>query len=204
MIATFSRVFFQGLITILPLALTLYVLWWFGSIAETVMRKLVLLVLSENYYVPGMGMAAGVVLIFLAGLMVNSWGLRQLIGWGEELLNRMPLIKLIYGPMRDLMQLFSSSPKKMGQVVMVRMGQSEIRLLGFVTRQDFDDLPKGFGDENQVAVYLPMSYQMGGFTVMMPKDSIEPIEFSMEEAMKFALTAGLKNSNGNRVLPNGH
>lgn len=186
-----SRVFFQGLLTILPIALTLYVLWWLGSMAETVLGPLLRLGLPDESYRPGMGLAAGVVLIFLVGLVVNAWGIRQLIGWGERLLNRLPLIKLIYGPMRDLMQFFSSSQKRMGQVAMVRLGQSDLRLLGFVTRQEFCGLPAGIGDENKVAVYLPMSFQLGGFTVMVPREAIEPVAMSIEEAMKFALTAGV-------------
>ena len=186
-----SRVFFQGLLTILPIALTLYVLWWLGSMAEAVLGPLFRLGLPDESYLPGMGLAAGVVLIFLVGLVINAWGISQLIGWGERLLNRLPLIKLIYGPMRDLMQFFSSSQKKMDQVAMVRLGQSDVRLLGFVTRQEFGGLPAGIGDENKVAVYLPMSFQLGGFTVIAPREAIEPIAMSIEEAMKFALTAGV-------------
>jgi uncharacterized membrane protein len=180
MMRLFSRVFLQGLLTVLPIALTMYVLWWLSSMAEAVLGPLLRLGLSDMYYLPGMGLVAGMALIFLVGIMVNTWGISQLIGWGERRLNQMPLVKFIYGPMRDLMQFFSSSKESMGQAVMVRLGQSELRLLGFVTRRDFSSLPAGIGDEGKVAVYLPMSFQLGGFTVMIPK------------GMKFALTGGVK------------
>jgi uncharacterized membrane protein len=186
-----SRVFFQGLLTVLPIALTVFVLFWLSSMAEAVLGPLLRLGLTDAHYLPGMGLTAGVVLIFLVGLMVNTWGISQLIGWGERRLNRLPLVKFIYGPMRDLMQFFSSSKELMGQVVMVRLGQSEMRLLGFVTRKDFTNLPEGIGGNGKVAVYLPMSFQLGGFTVMLPKEAIEPVDMSIEEAMKFALTGGV-------------
>jgi uncharacterized membrane protein len=104
MMGFFSRVFFHGLLTVLPIALTLYVLWWLGSMSEAVLGPLLRLGLPNESYLPGMGLAAGVVLIFLVGLLVNARGISQLIGSGERLLNRLPLIKFIYGPMRDLMQ----------------------------------------------------------------------------------------------------
>jgi uncharacterized membrane protein len=68
------------------------------------------------------------------------------------------------------------------------------KLLGFVTRAEFTDLPQGVGTASEVAVYLPMSYQVGGYTVILPREAIRPVEMSREEAMKFILTAGLKTA----------
>ena len=67
-----------------------------------------------------------------------------------------------------------------------------MKLLGFVTREDFSDLPAGLAGEGVVAVYLPMSYQIGGYTVMLPRSAIEPVNMSMQDAMKFAVTGGMK------------
>ena len=74
-------------------------------------------------------------------------------------------------------------------------------MLGGLTRNDFSDLPPGVGFEGEVAVYLPMSYQVGGYTVMVPRASINPVQMSREEAMRFVLTAGLKTENKQPVLP---
>jgi uncharacterized membrane protein len=79
----------------------------------------------------------------------------------------------------------------MGQVVMVTVGQPSVRLLGFVTREDFSDCPEGMGGEDKVAVYLPMSYQIGGYTVNVPRSCVEPIDMSFQDAMRYALTAGM-------------
>ena len=77
------------------------------------------------------------------------------------------------------------------RVVLVTMPGSEMKLMGFVTRDDFRDVPDALGTEKTVAVYLPMSYQLGGFTVMIPQASVEPIDMDMEQAMRFALTGGM-------------
>ena len=69
-----------------------------------------------------------------------------------------------------------------------------MRVLGFITRADFSDAPAGIARTDEVAVYLPMSYQIGGYTVFVPKSACTPVEMSREEAMKFILTAGLKSA----------
>ncbi len=78
------------------------------------------------------------------------------------------------------------------QVVMVELPGFGMRLLGFVSRRDFSDLPAGIGAEGDVAVYLPMSYQIGGYTIFLPRSRVQPVDLSREMAMKFILTAGLK------------
>jgi uncharacterized membrane protein len=73
-----------------------------------------------------------------------------------------------------------------------------MRAMGFVTRSEFDDLPAGVGRKGEIAVYLPMSYQIGGYTLFLPREQAEPVEMSREAAMKFILTAGLKAAPGRR------
>jgi uncharacterized membrane protein len=78
---------------------------------------------------------------------------------------------------------------------------TNIRLLGFVTRDDVHDIAEGLAPEQNIAVYLPMSYQVGGYTVFVPRDSVEPVNMSMNEAMRFAITAGMStSSNTTRAL----
>jgi uncharacterized membrane protein len=84
-------------------------------------------------------------------------------------------------------------------VVSVTLPGTQMRLLGFVTRRDFAGLPEGVGRPAEIAVYLPMSYQIGGYMLMLPREQAVPVEMSREEAMKFVLTAGLKTSQGNNL-----
>ena len=77
-------------------------------------------------------------------------------------------------------------------MVSVQLPGIDMRLLGFLTRSDFSDMAKGVGNEDEMAVYLPMSYQVGGYTVLIPRKRVTPVPMSREEAMRFVLTAGLK------------
>jgi uncharacterized membrane protein len=111
------------------------------------------------------------------------------------MIHRIPLVKLIYGSVRDLMNFFSGSEKKgFSQVVVVRLGDADARVLGFVTREDLSGLPPGINDGDRVAVYLPMSYQVGGYTLLVPRSAILPVDMSMQEGMRFVITGGMTPS----------
>ena len=71
------------------------------------------------------------------------------------------------------------------------IGSPPIRLIGFVTREDLSGLPKALGEDDRVAVYLPLSYQIGGYMLFMPRSALIPIDMSLEDAMRFSITAGM-------------
>lgn len=188
-----SKAFLTGLVAILPIALTLYILVWLATSLESALGGLIRNGLGK-FYVPGMGIVAGFVVILIIGLSLKAWIVRQLFAWGERLMKRIPIVKTVYGAVRDLIGFFSESKDKtMNQVVMVSLGDTKLRLIGFVTREDFAGYPQGLADKDTVAVYLPMSYQVGGFTVMLPRTAIQPIEMSFQAAMRFAITAGMSS-----------
>jgi len=189
-----SKAFFTGLAAILPIAITIYILYWLGTSAEKALGNL----LPSRFYLPGMGLAAGIAVIFLIGLALQAWVFRRLFAYGETLLKRIPVVKTVYSAVRDLIAFFSESKDKTAnQVVMVTLGDTNLRLMGFVTRDDFSAYPKGIAAEDTVAVYFPMSYQVGGFTAMMPRSAVQAIDMSFQDAMRFALTAGMSSGEKN-------
>lgn len=189
-----SALFLKGLIALLPLAVTILVLFWLGSIAEGSLGRGIRWVLPVGWYVPGMGLIAGLALTLLLGLLVSVWGAPQLIRMGEKLIARIPLVKTIYGSVKDLLRFFNK-PGDLGttsKVVVVSLGDTGIRLVGLLTREKFDDLPAGLGGKGDVAVYVPYSYQIGGFTIIVPRTQVEPVNMPLEDAFRFILTAGVK------------
>jgi len=188
-----GRIFLTGVFTILPILATIYLVVWLFAALERFLGKQLLLLLPDEYYRAGMGLLAALVLIFLIGLLMRAWLFRQLIKLGESLLLKIPLIKVVFRSLKDLFGLFSDEKSSEAlQVVSVQLPGTDMRLLGFLTRTDFSDMPKGVGNEDEVAVYLPMSYQVGGYMVMIPRNRVTPVPMSREEAMRFVLTAGLK------------
>lgn len=186
-----SKIFLSGLAAILPMAITMYILYWLGSGAEERLGGLIQLVVPQQYYWTGMGLIAGLLLVFAIGLLLNALVIRNLFVWSEALLAKVPLVKTLYGSIRDLMKFVSNSKgKQMGQVVTVKIGEPDIMVLGFLTNGNISFIDKTLRPD-LVAVYLPLSYQIGGHTILVPRSAVKPAELPMNEAMRFAITAGM-------------
>lgn len=185
------RVFLKGLLAVLPVAVTVYLVLWLVTTFESLFRPLLTRLLPENGYVPGMGVGMGVIGVFVVGLMLQAWFMQRLWQWGERLLDRMPLVRQVYGALKQLVDYLGGNGQPGGStVVMVRYGDPPVRLLGLVTRSDVNYGPVDT-DKPLIAVFLPWSYQVGGFTVYVPRTSVEQLDLGREEALRLALTAGV-------------
>ena len=192
MVRFISKHILTGLVTILPVALTLYLLYWLVVSAEAVMGSMIRLVVPEDMYWPGMGSVIGLIAVFLLGLLMHAYLVQRLFALGEQLLYRMPIVKSVYRAIRDFFDYFSLTAKnEFEQVVAVSIGDAGMEVVGFVTQASPERLPKDFRGEDSILVYLPLSYMIGGYTVLIPRDAVRPLDMSMEEAMRFTLTAGV-------------
>jgi uncharacterized membrane protein len=193
-----TRTFLSGLFVLLPIMVTLAIVMWIIGIAETVLGAFIRVLLPSNVYLPGMGLILTLILIFLVGVAMQAIFFRELINWVEEQLERIPLIKTVYSAVKDLTGFFSragSGARKFGQVVQVQFPGTPIRMLGFVTLEDLDSVGlAGAEGDDAVAVYFPMSYQIGGYTVLLPRRYLTPVDMGMEEAMRFLITAGMSRT----------
>ena len=184
-----SKTLLSGFITLLPVVLTIYLLYWLGVSSEEVMGKAFRYLFPKSNYFPGLGMLVGVIIVFIVGLMMNAYLVRKLFSFGEALLYRLPLIKSIYRAFRDFFDFFKPNKEGLGQVVAVTINGME--LVGFVTQEDPQRLPPSFRDRDSVLVYLPMSYMVGGYTLLVPRSDLRPLQMTRDEAMRFVLTAGI-------------
>ena len=193
MFKSISKILLTGFITLLPVILTVYLLYWLAVSSENVMGTALRWALPNATYFPGLGMIAGVVVVFVVGLLMKAILIRQIFTFGERILYQLPLIKTVYRAMRDLFDFFSPKEEGLGEVVAVTYNGTE--MIGFVTQTDQKKLPESFRGQDKVLVYLPMSYMIGGFTVFISREHVRPVNMSMEEAMRFALTAGITGKN---------
>lgn len=185
-----GRVLLKGLVTILPIGLTLYLIYWLGVTLESVLTVPLHWFIDDAHYTPGMGLVAGLVVLFVLGMLVNAYVVRRVLRLGEQLVLKVPLVRTLYTAFRDVAKLVNTDRKSdLQSVVVVRFG--DVRLLGFVTR-DNATLPGSADPQPLVAVYLPMSYQIGGYTLYLPRERLEPTDLSVEAAMRIVLTGGLQ------------
>jgi uncharacterized membrane protein len=187
MMKTIGKYILTGLITMLPVVLTLYLLYWLAVSAEALLGNLI----PQDIYFPGMGVAAALLAMFIVGMLMHTEPIQRLFARGERIFYRLPLVKSVYAAFRDFMDYFSPSRKKdFEQVVAVTLGDTGMRLIGFVTQAAPEQLPEDLQDDH-VMVYLPMSYMIGGYAVLVPRAAVQPLNMSMEDAMRFVLTAGV-------------
>ena len=81
-----SKIFLTGLATVFPIIATFYILFWLASTAESLVGRLIRLFVPDDFYRPGLGVAAGLVVVLLVGILMNVWIVRKLFEWGERLL----------------------------------------------------------------------------------------------------------------------
>ena len=180
----------KGLVTILPIGLTVYFVYWLGVTTESLLSKPIKFVVGDNYW-PGMGLVTGFVILFLVGLAVNAFVVRRVLGLGEDLLLRVPVVKTVYSAIRDMTRLVNTDKKKGDLDRVVTLDYGPGKLIGFVTQEHANTLGIG-GGEDMVAVYLPMSYQIGGYTLYVSRSKLHETDLTVEQAMRIVLTGGVR------------
>jgi uncharacterized membrane protein len=181
--------FLQGIALIAPVALTIALLVWLGAWSERTVGSLIRSVIPEDWYFEGLGLIAGIAATLGIGLAANLFLVRWIVRMFEQILDRIPLVKSLFQAFKDIARLVSQNvEEQLGQVVAVDFGGT--RLVGFVMQRDAR-LPGDFPDDGErVAIYLAMSYQLGGFTVYVPRDRITPLDVPADEGMRAVLTGG--------------
>src|ERR1700732_1283514 len=184
----------SGLATVLPLALTVYVRWWLVNTVEGWLHRALIalhIVRPENYW-PGLGLITGFFLCLAVGSLVNAYAGRIFLKYWADLLGSIPFVKTLYGGFRDVVSLLpsgSGEKRDLQRVVVAHFG--DVPAIGFVTREDVPAALQAHGGDDWVTVYFPMSYAFGGYTLYLPRDRIQPLDISVEDAMRLAITAGL-------------
>lgn len=196
-----SQYFFRGLITFLPLAITVYVLVIFITWTERTAMQL-LRPLTGEFYLPGLGIALGALVILALGVLMSMHITGKLLSYVELPFTNLPVVKSIYTSLKNFADYFAPHEQDAQQVVLLKMPGHDMSTVGLVTRQSMKGLPKGLAElDGQVAVYLPMGYMIGGYTVFVPRSWTTPVDMSVEEAMRLALVAFMASNQKDKAQP---
>ena len=145
-----------------------------------------------KYYVPGMGILAALIVILIIGAILNTWLTKKLVFYWERIVKKIPILKTIYFKVQDVFQFIApKNENESGKVVKVHF--QGIDQIGIISQEILDNHKLGTTDH--VAIYFPMSYQMGGYMALVPKKAAIPINMTIKEAMEFVITAGAKVQN---------
>jgi len=189
----FFKVFFKGLLAFLPVFITLYAVYVFGAWLNAVTTDALHWLVPSLPELPGLGIVVGIAAIYLFGVLVSSHLTRWVYGLIEAPLRLLPVVKDLYSALKQLTTLFGpTAAGAAGQVVAVRHPAYPVDLVGLLMRSDLDDLDPAIAGEDRVAVYLPMSYQIGGYTLFVPKAWVTPLDMSVESALRNTLTGWVR------------
>lgn len=188
--------FLKGLAAVLPVSLTIYLVVWLGALAESILGAPLRVLLPSGKYWPGLGLLVGFVLVLVVGVLVDAYVVRRLFRFGESLLARIPIVKTIFGALKDFTRFLPAGGKSrdLKRVVMWQMGAA--RLIGFVTEEHVSARLLGGQRQDIVAVYFPMSYQIGGYTLYLPTTELHETDLSVEEGMRLVLIGGVSAASG--------
>lgn len=186
------RTFLKGASVLIPILVSVWVLYAVVRAVEQAARKM-LSALGLEFYFPGLGVLLTLGLMLGFGLLMYPWLTRKIVDWLERQLRRIPIFKTVYSPLKDMMSMMSGDiSEKLGKPVFVKLPNSDVETLGFITRRPSDadsQLPDGC-----LLVYVQMSYQLGGFTFIVPENTVRDSGLSVEEGIRWALTAGLSTT----------
>ncbi|MBM35480.1 MULTISPECIES: DUF502 domain-containing protein [unclassified Arsukibacterium] len=182
-----------GLAIILPLVITIELLRWLLHTVETLLSPLLQLVLPAQWYLPGMAILGFILLCIAIGYSSRWPSFNWLWQLPGKIMMKLPGTRQIYGMLQDIIDLMSGKNFKDGSVVMVKLPASEIELIGIITKQggQTDDRMSSLMDEEQLAVFIPMAYNVGGYTIIIPRSCTRNIDMKPAEALQLVLSGGL-------------
>lgn len=176
---------------------------WLLLTIETALSPIWKAMLGEDYYFQGLAFISFLLLAVLIGF-TSRWSLLEAI-WQlpGRIMNKMPLLRNLYGTINDLFDMMQGKDFADESVVLVTMPGSQMKLIGIVTKRSDSDsngkdkLSRVLPDDH-VSVFLPMAYNVGGYMIIVPKDNVESIDIKPADAIQIAISAGLGKGQGNK------
>jgi len=181
--------FVRGCLVLAPLGLTLYILF---TILHAIDQFLPI-------GIPGVGLLLTLSLVTIVGMLTSNVIGRNAVEATDRALKRLPLVKLIYTSIKDLINAFMGDKKSFNRPVAVTLNpMSGLKALGFITREGLHSLDMPL----HVAVYFPQSYNFAGYLAVVPREQVEALDVNSAELMTFIISGGVSGLGvGQSVLP---
>ena len=200
------QLFFQGLIVLAPIAITLWVVvglfQWVDGFLPNLINTLFPNALDKNLdgslrKIPGLGFVVVVVLVLFVGWLSSLFVVEKLVSVFDTVLEKTPGIKFIYSSVKDFLEAFAGNKKKFDKPVLVNVDASGVWRIGFITQPTTSD----FGLPDHVTVYVPHSYAISGITYIVPKTNIKILDnVSAADAMKYTVSGGVTDVHDDSII----
>lgn len=174
--------FIKGLLIFIPMALTVFLLFWVLNSVDSIIRN----ILPRK--IPGLGLMMMIVLITVIGFIASNFLGRKFFALIERVFRGLPLVKLLYSAVKDMIEAFAGEKKSFDKPVLATIADgSKTKIVGFITKESLEH----FGLTDYVSVYVPQSYNFAGNVLLFPKEAITPLDIESSQAMAFIVSGGV-------------
>jgi len=191
---TLRRYLVAGVLVWLPILATIWVVSFMLHIMDQTLLLLPVAYRPETvvgFALPGLGALFALVVLLLTGLLVTNLIGRRLIVWGEELLNRIPVVRSVYGGVKSFAESVFSQSNSFRKVVMVEYPRAGAWSIGFMTCENMPEISARTGEQH-VCVYISAALNAtGGYLVIVPRSQVVELDMSVDAAMKMIITCGV-------------
>lgn len=187
--------FLRGLVAIVPIAVTVYVIVWLFTTIDSILPNIVHAVFPNNTVkeneiitTPGINFILTIIFVIAAGWVSSLFFITPILSIVDRLLEKTPGVKFIYSPVKDFLQAFAGNKKKFDKPVLVNIDAPDVWRVGFITQPNASN----FNLPGHVIVYVPHSYAVSGITYIVPKEKVKLLTHTAPaDAMKFAISGGV-------------
>jgi len=188
----FKRCMVTGLLLVIPLGITIFILRFLFNLADGVLapaiQKTVALIFGKERYIPGLGMIAGIIVIYVAGLVASNVFGRRLVDYWDKVLSRIPFVKSIYTSSKQIINVFSTGKKgSFRKSVYVEFPKEGCFSIGFIT-----NTTNTVSGKRYHTIFVPTSPNpTSGYVLLLEDNKVFPTAFGVEEAMKIIMSGGM-------------
>ena len=194
------QLFLQGLVVIVPIAVTVYAAIWLFTAIDSILPNIVYALFPKNPVIPqhivdipGINVIILVMLIIFIGWISSLFFVSRLVAFFDSVLEHTPGVKLIYTSVKDFLEAFAGNKRKFDKPVLVNVDGADVWRVGFITHEDAHN----FNLADHAVVYVPHAYAVSGITYIVPKEKIRLLTHtSSADAMKFTISGGVTEVDG--------
>ncbi len=181
--------FATGLLVILPTVLTVFVLWKLFVFVDSIRPFIARFI---GYDIPGLGVIVTIAVIFLVGMLTANVLGKRVVGWGDSIVGRIPLVRFIYLGIKQLLEALSLGRKNLfREVVLVEYPRKGIYTLGFVSAECRGEIQEATKEELVNVFIFTTPNPTSGMLIMAPKKDVIPLRMSVEEGLKLVISGGI-------------
>jgi uncharacterized membrane protein len=191
--------FLTGLLVILPVFITLYVIWSLIRGMDAILKYVPAKYLPETYlhiYIPGLGLILVIILVFVVGLLARNFVGRKIVQLGENIVDRIPLVRVLYAGVKQLLEtLFLQRTDAFKRVALIEYPRRGAYVIGFITGESKGEI-QNKTDKNMINVFVPTTPNpTSGFYILIPEDELIILNMSVEDAFKLIISGGIVSPN---------